>query len=61
MDGHAYVAIKDGVCVAIFGDTPNVATAETARKMILDGCYLDRVPIAIARKALFQSWPMDGL
>ena len=55
---HAYLGIFDGECKAVCVDAGDKDTAKFVSDMVRDGGSVERVPIEIARKALFEKWPL---
>lgn len=55
---HAYVGIYDGMCKAVTVDMSDKGTADFVSEVISEGGMIERVTIEIARKALFEPWPL---
>ena len=55
---HAYVGIYQGECKAVHVDLGDDHTVEFIAEVIRHGGHVERVPLDVARTALFQPWPL---
>lgn len=55
---HAYIAILNGKCEAAAVDTGDARTARDVSSFNVRGCTIERVTIEVARRALFEIWPL---
>lgn len=54
---HAYLAIHDGACMGTHVDIDDLSTLDFIREAFVNGGHIERVPLALARIALFEPWP----